>query len=103
MEIQIDSDMYVAAAQHVDNLRLREGLYLQGLRKAQSEYGRNSLEAGLILLDLSDCVQAQGQDERADHYTDRAFEILRQFVKCHPDLLPDGWLKHLALLHVSRN
>lgn len=97
MEIQFNSDMYAAAAKHIPSLHLREGLYLQALRKAQSAHGPNSLEVGLVLLDLSDCVQAQGQQPRADGYADRAFVILRQFIKSRPELLSAVWSMRACL------
>lgn len=90
MEIQIDWEMYLAAAKQLPNLRLREGMYLQALKKAEADYGPGSLEVGLVLLDLSDCLEAQGQNDRADECSDRAFSNLRQFVKNQPGLWPRG-------------
>ena len=86
MEIQIDWEMYLSAAKQLPHLRLREGMYLQALNKAEAAHGPDSLEVGLVLLDLSDWLEAQGHSDRADECTDRAFSNLRQFVKNQPRL-----------------
>lgn len=94
MEIELDSDHYVAVAKQLSNLRLREVLYRQALKKAQDEHGPQSLEVALIWLDLSDCLEAQGLTKQADDHAERAFSAFRQFLKLRPDLLPPGCSGH---------
>ncbi|MFN8550552.1 MAG: hypothetical protein U0103_03605 [Candidatus Obscuribacterales bacterium] len=86
MEVDFDWQMYVVAAKRLPDLCLREGLYRLALRKAEKSNGFDSLEVGLVLLDLADCLEAQSKDEPGEEALERAYNILRSHIKKHPEL-----------------
>lgn len=73
--------MYLAAARSLGDLQLKESICRQALRKAEELHGLESLQTGLVLLDLSECLKAQGDEVQADEMTERACNILRSYVR----------------------
>lgn len=84
MDIDFNWQMYLDVARALSNLQIQEGLYRQALRQAEKSEGPNSLTAGLILLDLSDCLEAQGKSQLGQDMAERASDILRQYLKHNP-------------------
>lgn len=81
MQINFDWQMYLAAARSLGDLQLKKSICRQALCKAEELYGLDSLQAGLVLLDLSECLKAQGDEVQAVEMTERACDILRSYVR----------------------
>lgn len=81
MQLDFDWQMYLAAARGLSDPQLKDCMYRQALRKAEELYGAQSLQAGLVLLDLSDCLQAQGLKKEADEMVERAYNNLRCYIR----------------------
>jgi hypothetical protein len=76
---------WVSSVQNFDNsLRSdagRETGLLRWLDMVKAAYGANSLEAGLVMLDLQDEYDATGNSEQADEMQRQANAILVRHVK----------------------
>ena len=56
--------------------------------------GELSLAVGEALLDLSDCYKQDGKLEQEENCIERAYDIVRRYVKQHPELLSSAQKPH---------
>lgn len=67
------------------------------VKVAEKLPGELSLAVSEALLDLSDCYKEDGKLEEEENCIERAYEIVRRYVKQHPELISSSQNQHRKL------
>lgn len=93
MQVDRNCKLLLALAKAIQNPHIQEKLYQKALRVAECRCGPESLDAALVLMEMSEFYHANGREEEGDKAYEQASPILREYAIANPDVLAGVALK----------